>query len=141
ERATTMPGGVRDYSWSPDGRRVVLVSAQRDTSAMFDAARPIVIEQFRFKEDGVGYRSSDRSHLWLLDIATRHTTPLTSGPSSSEALPAWSPDGRSIAFSSARASDVDRTDDWNLFVVEARPGAVARQLTTFVGPDQEPSWS
>ena len=47
---------------------------------------------------------------------------------------------RAIAFVSKRHPDFDRTDNWDLYVVDdARRGA-PRQLTTFEGPDINPDW-
>jgi dipeptidyl aminopeptidase/acylaminoacyl peptidase len=57
-----------------------------------------------------------------------------------EALPSWSPDSRSIAFVSRRRPEPDRTGNFDLYVVEAAPGAAPRQLTTFPGPDLDPDW-
>src|SRR5262249_34578576 len=61
-----------------------------------------------------------------------------------ESRPAWSPDGTSIAFVSTRPQgvDPDRTNNSDVFVVEARVGATPKRLTTFDGPDDGPlSWS
>ena len=41
---------------------------------------------------------------------------------------------------SKRRPEFDRTDNWDLYVVEARRGASPRQLTTFEGPDMDPDW-
>jgi dipeptidyl aminopeptidase/acylaminoacyl peptidase len=41
---------------------------------------------------------------------------------------------------SKRRPDFDRTDNWDLYVMEARVGASPRQLTTFDGPDMDPEW-
>jgi dipeptidyl aminopeptidase/acylaminoacyl peptidase len=41
---------------------------------------------------------------------------------------------------SRRRPEYDRTGNFDLYVVEARPGGEPRQLTTFPGPDQDPDW-
>src|SRR5262249_3625961 len=67
--------------------------------------------------------------------------PLTVG-SFDEQSPAWSPDGRLIAFVSNRTKDPDRNTDTNVYVIEAKNGAQPRQLTTYSGSDGgQPSWS
>src|SRR6266542_5891262 len=57
-----------------------------------------------------------------------------------ELLPAWSPDGRSLAFVSKRRPDFDRDNNWDLYVIEATAGAASRQLTSFAGPDNDPDY-
>src|SRR5262249_17514609 len=90
---------------------------------------PIVIDRFQFKQDVTGYLGKLRNHLYLLDLATRKVDPLTSGDYD-EGAPAFSPDGKTIAFvSKSGAKDLDRTDAWQLFAIEARSGATPRALT------------
>ncbi|HYF40472.1 MAG TPA: S9 family peptidase, partial [Gemmatimonadales bacterium] len=86
-----------------------------------------------------GYLGKQRDHLYLFDLKTRRSEILTPGDYT-EQLISWSPDGRSIAFVSRRRPDFDRTNNWDLYVIEASPGAVPRQLTTFAGPDMDPGW-
>jgi dipeptidyl aminopeptidase/acylaminoacyl peptidase len=145
ERVTDLPGGVTDYAWSPDSKRLALIVSDPDTNAAgADTAKPkttppIVIDRFQFKEDETGYLGRRRDHLYLFDLATRKAQILTPGDYY-EQSPSWSPDGRSIAFVSKRRPDFDRTDNWDLYVVEAAPGARPRQVTTFEGPDMSPDW-
>jgi dipeptidyl aminopeptidase/acylaminoacyl peptidase len=48
----------------------------------------------------------------------------------------WSPDGSRIVFASKRSpTDVDRADNWDMFVMDAKPGATVKQLTTSPGQD------
>ncbi len=163
-RVTDLKGGVSDYEWSPDSSRIVLVVADPDDD---DEAtpkptadqpagdkpaaeapkkpktpKPIVIDRYTFKRDGDGYLGKQRSHLSVLTLATRKVDSLTTGIYD-ESLPSWSPDGQRLAFISKRGPEPDRTNDGNVFVMDAKPGAEARQLTTFVGPDDDarPAWS
>jgi dipeptidyl aminopeptidase/acylaminoacyl peptidase len=147
ERVTNLPGGVSEYAWSPDSKRLVLVASDSDSvssaagsdSTARRTPRPIVIDRYQFKEDETGYLDRKRSHLYLFDLATRKPQILTPGDYN-EQLPVWSPDGSSIAFISKRRPEFDRTNNWDLYVVAASPGATPRQLTTFPGPDMDPEW-
>lgn len=169
EQVTAIKSGIEDYVWSPDGTRLVFAIKDRDTveaSTVFPpqllevtnlsgeidsvaaphldsattTAPPIVIDRFYFKEDYTGYVRQRRTHLFLFDLATRSLTQLTQG-NSDDLLPNWSPDGQYIVFTSKRTGpDPDRKDNWDLFVIQATVGAVARQITTFTGPDNHPDW-
>lgn len=145
---TRMEGGVEDFAWSPDSRRLVLVAKDPDpekaerekAGAKKKSPKPIVVDRYQFKEDYVGYLDSRRSHLVLFDLATRKAEPLTAG-AFDDALPAFSPDGSRIAFASKRGGDADRHWNWDLFVVDAKAGAAPRVLTSFPGSDGGPEWN
>ena len=49
-------------------------------------------------------KNKSSSHLWLADVASGKTRPLTQG-SAADTAPAWSPDGKRIAFVSKRGDD------------------------------------
>jgi dipeptidyl aminopeptidase/acylaminoacyl peptidase len=146
-RLTDRKGGAGDFQWSPDSTRIVFVGDDPDPEE--DKAdgdktpkKPIVIDRYGFKRDDEGYLSHRRSHLYVLGVASGGVETLTSGDWDDE-LPAWSPDGTKIAFISGRGSDADRTNDTNVFVMNAKPGAEPRALTTWNGPDDQarPAWS
>lgn len=97
--------------------------------------RPIVVDRFQFKQDIVGYLGRQRQRLWSYDLTARAARRLTDGDYD-EGLPAFSPNGQLIAFSSKRAPDPDRTYDSNVYVVAANAkGAQPRRLTTYEGED------
>ncbi|MGH7922383.1 MAG: prolyl oligopeptidase family serine peptidase [Candidatus Dormibacteraceae bacterium] len=79
---------------------------------------------------------ADRDHcaLWLVDVATRETRRLTAG-SGKDTSPAFSPDGRQVAFLSDRSGR-------NQVHVISLDGGEARQVTTFEqGVGGAPEWS
>lgn len=155
-KVTEVKGGVADYAWSPDSRRLVLVVNDPDPAvAAAEEARekapdgagktpaPIVIDRYRFKADRDGFLRGERTHLYLFDLDSKKAEPLTPGPFE-ESSPAWSPDGRQIAFLRRHGpnGDIDRTPNVDVFVMEARAGATPRRLTTSTPLERGPvSWS
>ena len=135
-KLSSLAGDVEDYVWAPDGKRLALVVETADT-AKPKTPPPIVIDRFQFKQDEAGYLEKQRHHLYVLDVATGTATILTPGDYD-EFLPAWSPDGRSLAFVSKRRPRADRDNNWDLYVIDAAPGGAPRPLTTFEGPDNDP---
>ena len=106
--------------------------------------RAVVVDRYRFKEDEIGYLDRRRKHLYVFDIVSKTLTQITSGDYDEEG-PAWSPDGKQIAFTSNRSTpDPDRTPDSNIWVVAADntdKGAHLTQVTTNPGEDESPTWS
>lgn len=142
QKLTSFKGDVSDLVWSRDSKTLALVveDAKPENPAGKDKPDPpIVIDRYQFLEDVEGYLGKQRSHLYLLDLASHKTTQITKG-NADEDLPAWSPDGKEIAYVAKHGADPDRDNNWDLFVVAAKEGATPRQITSFAGPDNDPEW-
>lgn len=149
EKITSFEGSVVDYDWAPDGKRIALVVEDPDPlepkkesggkEKETKTKPPIVINRYRFKADITGYLTTARQHLYLLDLASRKSEILTPG-SFDETLPAFSPDGKWIAFVSNREDDPDRSDNYDVWVIEAHAGAQPKRVTTSTGDDDDPEW-
>ena len=142
-------GSINDLAWSPDSTSLALIVTDPDpkpdaatTGAADDKKRPkpIVIDRFYFKQDVTGYLEKKRARLMLYDLAKHEARRLTTGDYN-EVLPAWSPDGKQIAFTSNRDPDPDRTYNSNLYTVAiGTEPSEPRALTHFAGADNDPEW-
>ncbi len=140
QQLTDVKGRLQGFEWSPDSKRLALVIGDPDPEAEANQAaqasggkpkapKPIVLDRYKFKQDGAGYLVSGRhSYIYLFDIETKKLDRLTAGKWD-EAGPVWSPDGTRIAFVSNHDADPDRNPDFTLFVADAKAGATEKALT------------
>ncbi len=137
-RLTEIKGGVSGYEWSPDATKLALLVDDPEDEAGSDsskkAPKPIVLDRYHFKQDVQGYLGNQKTHLYLFDVATKKLDTLTAGKYD-EANPSWSPDGKTIAFVSDRSPDPDKSINTDIYLIDPRPGAQMRRLTTFEGDD------
>src|SRR5215469_3234680 len=156
---THVNGTITGYAWSPDSAHMVLVmhgveeapaeskpgkSGETSEPHKAPAVKPLVIDALQFKQDEVGYLTAEsRSHLYLLDVRSGALEPLALDAQRADSLPAFSPDGREIAYVSHRleGEPVEVGID-ELYLVAASPGAKPRRLLkTWTPNHQHLEWS
>lgn len=130
--------GVSEFCWSPDGRNLVFSSRDPDSRQQdyLKSIRgqgktkdkgPLVIGRVLHKHDGDGYLDDVRTHLFVVDAASREVRQLTSGPAD-ETEPRFSPDGKWVLFLSNRTGEPDNNHRQDLWLISP-DGAEARRLT------------
>ncbi|SDG56782.1 Dipeptidyl aminopeptidase/acylaminoacyl peptidase [Lentzea fradiae] len=136
EQLTTLPLGAGAPVWNADGTKLAF-AAPVDIA---DAQAPIVTERLDHKADGSGYLRSLRSHLHVLDLASREVRQLTSGDYHA-ASPAWSPDGTRLAFTAGRDADADLTFRTAVHVVPVEGRAEPRLVGLAEGQAATVTWT
>ena len=137
---THVTGVIGAYAWSPDGKRIALAMTQGDDEK---TPKPLVIDALHFKQDEDGYlHTGNEQHLYLLDIESKRLDPLTADSKFNEDFPAWSPDGRQIAFIRTNENGPDQDGRADLDVIDARSGASPRKVVRAYSPNtQRLAWS
>ncbi len=144
-RLTDLERGAGPAVWSPDGQMLLFAARVAKEAAPSDAEarrrweqRPRVVTRAHYKDDGSGYTFDAASQLFVVPLDGGPPRQITSGEASSRE-PAWSPDGRRVAFVRTRTgpADYNLTDLW---VCDADGGNTQR-LTDDVGRAAAPAWS
>lgn len=120
KRLTTAPGEDWDAAWSPDGKTIVFSTARHDTLGT---------------EDGGPYTSE----LYLIDADGSSERRLTRDKRAKDVAPAFSPDGRRIAFLHGYDDDVSDRDA-EIFLIRT-DGSSLRQVTADRAYNGDPHWS
>jgi len=136
-RLTDLLDDCSEPTWAPDGSGLVVVVKDRvDPTQATDGIR--VYDRLRYKSDEGGLLDLRRKHLgWVpLDGDLRR---ITEGDWD-DSQPAFSPDGRQIAFVSDRSVERDKNTLADLWIV-GRDGGELRRITDERGSYGNPSWS
>ena len=121
---TSQIAEVDAFAWSPDATMIAfraLVPGQDELAAInAEPGMPDikVARRIRYRQDGVGWRGDSFYHLFVLNIASKEVTHITSGEGD-DGNPNWSPDSKQIAYITDQNSERDLTSHTELFVVNA----------------------
>ena len=137
QKLTDVKGDIAEFRWSPDSRRLLLTIsdvAPEPPKDDEDRRLPVVVDDVKFKQDGVGFITADvHAHLALFDVAKRTETRLTASDSYDAMAAEWSPDGKSVAYLADHAIDSTAPATQWLTLVEAREGAVPKVVAKLPG--------
>jgi dipeptidyl aminopeptidase/acylaminoacyl peptidase len=109
--ATTHQGGVSGFRFSPDGKQLLLSTADQPTKEEE--------ERKKVKDDTIVIDTDIRmTHLWLWNVETKEEKRLTSG-NFTTSDPQWSPDGTRISYTTRptpKADDGSLSEIWLLTI-------------------------
>ena len=130
-QATNAEGGVAEFSWSPTSDALAFGADVDPDRAPEDHdygkdPRVRIVRRITYRADNLGWRGDMYRQLFVVNIADGAARSLTQGQYDNGS-PRWSPDGRSIAFISARGSDRETVPYNEVYVVSAEGGEPERR--------------
>lgn len=141
---TKLNNGVENYQWSPDGSRIVVVSASGPLDKVAPADRKSDVRHYthiQFNYNDTGWYDDKRQHLWVVNVASGDAKQITDGQDWNDADPQWSPDGTRIAFVSDRTGKLfDEGRNTDVWTVPAGGGSLTR-ISDHDFADESPRWS
>jgi dipeptidyl aminopeptidase/acylaminoacyl peptidase/CubicO group peptidase (beta-lactamase class C family) len=103
EQVTDLPLGAGAPVWSPDGERIAFAAPVDPT----DGTGPLVTSTVDYQADSAGMFGATRNQLHVVHPDSGECRRLTDGDHAGR--PAWSPDGRTVAFTRKLGADGDLT--------------------------------
>ncbi len=142
-KLTELDEDSSEIAWSPDGTRIAFAARVRDEAYEEEddqKRRPRRFTRLAYKLDNVGWIGDRRQQLFSTPADGSDEPKQITGGDFEHSSPAWSPDGKRLAFVSARGEnwDVDLVSD--VFLVDA-DGGDPEKLTDSSGGCDAPIWS
>ncbi len=141
---THLKNGAGVFQWSPDGRKLVVVSRTGPSDNVAASARKSDVRHYShisYKFNDTGWYDDKRSHLFVVDVAGGAATQITSGDDWNDTDPQWSPDSTRIAFVSDRTGqEYDGGHNKDVWVIAATGGALTK-ISDHEYDDTQPRWS
>jgi dipeptidyl aminopeptidase/acylaminoacyl peptidase len=143
-RLTELEEDVGGVAWSPDGTRIAFAARVRDAAYDEEDDRkrePRRFTRLHYKLDNVGWTGDRRQHLFVVAAdGSEALRQLTSGDFE-HSSPAWSTDGRRLAFVSQLDDDWDVRLASDLYVADVDGDWQPTKLTRSDGNVEHPVWS
>jgi dipeptidyl aminopeptidase/acylaminoacyl peptidase len=141
---TKLKNGVESYQWSPEGTRIVVVSASGPLDGIAAADRKSDVRHYThiiYKFNATGWDDGKRRHLWMVNVQGGQVKQITDGQDWNDDDPQWSPDGTRIAFVSDRTGKAyDGSHNTDVWVIPAAGGTLAK-ISDHEFEDESPRWS